>query len=227
MYNRFCKRSLDLSGAAAALTVASLPMAAVAVLVRLTSGSPVLYRVARPGLGGRLFTVYKFRTMTNAVDPKGKPLPDRERVTALGRVLRRTSLDELPQLFSVIKGDMSLVGPRPLNSEYLDRYTAEQARRHGVKPGITGLAQVSGRNTVTWEARFALDIWYVDHASLALDVRILLRTLIKVLRRDGVSPDGDLDVPPFTGARASAADSPTSSPAHAGSGTHLGSGSAA
>jgi lipopolysaccharide/colanic/teichoic acid biosynthesis glycosyltransferase len=165
-------------------------------------GSPVLYRVARPGLHARSFVLLKFRTMNDAVDAAGKPLPDKDRVTPLGRALRRTSLDELPQLFNVLKGEMSLVGPRPLNAQYLGLYSAEQARRHHVKPGITGLAQISGRNRVTWEERFRLDVQYADHLSLRLDARILLETVFKVLRRDSVGPDGDLDVPLFTGSPA-------------------------
>jgi lipopolysaccharide/colanic/teichoic acid biosynthesis glycosyltransferase len=218
MYRTVCKRLLDLSVAALGLAAALLPMAVVAVAVRFVMGLPILYRVARPGLNGRLFTLYKFRTMTDARELNGRLLSDRERVTPLGRILRRTSLDELPQLFNVLKGDMSLVGPRPLNREYLDSYTPEQARRHSVRPGITGLAQVSGRNAVSWEDRFALDVHYVDHVSFALDARILALTAVKVLRRQDVSPEGDLDVPRFTGSRSATDDSPPSS---AGRRAHL------
>lgn len=174
-------------------------MAILAGLIRFRMGSPVLYRVIRPGLNTEPFLVYKFRTMRDLVDGAWRPLSDKERVTPLGRFLRKTSLDELPQLLNVLFGEMSLVGPRPLKVEYLKLYTPQQARRHQVRPGITGLAQISGRNTLSWDERFALDIWYVDHASLALDLRILLQTVIHLLRRDSVSPDGDLDVPSFTG----------------------------
>ena len=203
MYLSIWKRLLDLAAACVGLTIALVPMALIAASIRLRMGSPVVYRATRPGRHGELFTLYKFRTMTEARDERGWPLPDSERVTPLGRLLRRTSLDELPQLVNVIAGEMSLVGPRPLLVAYLSRYTAEQARRHDVRPGITGLAQVSGRNAATWEQKFERDVYYVDHVSLMLDVRILLRTVVKVLWRQDVSPDGDVNVPPFTGARAS------------------------
>lgn len=193
------KRILDLAGAIFSLAVFGLPMAIVAGLIRLRMGSPVLYRVIRPGLRAEPFLLYKFRTMRDLVDAAGGGRSDKERITPLGRVLRKTSLDELPQLINVLKGDMSLVGPRPLKIEYLSLYTPQQARRHEVKPGITGLAQIKGRNSLSWNERFALDVWYVDHANLALDLRILLQTVVNVLRRDGVSPEGDLDVPSFTG----------------------------
>ena len=174
-------------------------MAILAGLIRLHLGSPVLFRALRPGLNGQPFLLYKFRTMRDLADTAGRSLSDKERITPLGRILRKTSLDELPQLFNVLKGDMSLVGPRPLKIEYLNLYTPQQARRHEVKPGITGLAQINGRNTLSWEQRFALDVCYVDHASLVLDLRILLQTVVTVLRRDSVSREGDLDVPSFTG----------------------------
>jgi sugar transferase EpsL len=174
-------------------------MALIACLIRLHMGSPVLYRVARPGLYGKPFVMYKFRTMRHAVDAEGKSLPDRARITRLGRVLRRSSLDELPELLNVLKGEMSLVGPRPLPLEYLKLYTAEQARRHDVKPGMTGLAQINGRNTLGWNERFRLDLRYIDEANFLLDLKILLQTVIKVLGRESVSVDGDLDVPSFTG----------------------------
>ena len=202
MYYPTFKRLADLTGATVGLAIGAVPMAVIAGLIRYRMGAPVLYRVARPGLHARSFVLLKFRTMDHAVDAAGKPLPDKDRVTPLGRALRRTSLDELPQLFNVLKGEMSLVGPRPLNAQYLGLYSAEQARRHHVKPGITGLAQVSGRNTVTWEERFRLDVQYADHLNLLLDARILLETVFKVLRRDSVGPDGDLDVPLFTGSPA-------------------------
>ena len=193
------KRILDVAGAIFGLAIFGVPMAIIAGLIRLRMGSPVLYRVIRPGLHAEPFLLHKFRTMRDLIDAAGRSLSDKERITPLGRMLRKTSLDELPQLVNVLNGDMSLVGPRPLNIEYLSLYTPQQARRHQVKPGITGLAQIKGRNTLSWEERFALDVWYVDHANLALDLRILLHTFVNVLRRDGVSPDGDLDVPSFTG----------------------------
>jgi lipopolysaccharide/colanic/teichoic acid biosynthesis glycosyltransferase len=205
MYRRGAKRLLDILGALIGLAIGSVPLLAIAVLVRRRMGSPVLYRAARAGLHATPFVLYKFRTMTDAVDSAGKPLPDRDRITPLGRLLRRTSLDELPQLFNVLKGDMSLVGPRPLYLTYLPLYTAEQGRRHDVRPGITGLAQVSGRNALTWERRFSLDVHYVDHVSFPLDARILVQTIVRVLRCDSVNADGDLDLPWFMGSPASRA----------------------
>jgi lipopolysaccharide/colanic/teichoic acid biosynthesis glycosyltransferase len=193
------KRVFDLVGALAGLVVFAIPMACIAALVRLTLGSPVIYRQSRPGLNGRLFEIYKFRTMRDRRSADGAPLPDRLRITAFGRFLRRTSLDELPELVNVLRGEMSLVGPRPLLIEYLDRYSPEQARRHDVAPGITGWAQIHGRNSLRWEDRLALDVWYVDHATLWLDAKILARTLLKVIRAADVGADGDLDVPRFQG----------------------------
>ena len=187
------KRILDVIASAAALLLVWPLLALVALGIWASMGRPILYRDRRPGLRAKPFTLLKFRTMRN-----GK-LPDKVRITALGRLLRRSSIDELPQLLNVLKGDMSLVGPRPLKIEYLPLYTPEQARRHDVKPGITGLAQINGRNTLSWDEKFALDVWYVDHASLLLDLRILLQTVVYVVRRRSVSPDGDLDVPSFTG----------------------------
>lgn len=172
-----------------------------AVLVRAQIGSPVLFSQVRPGLGGLPFTIYKFRTMTNKRDGQGKLLSDERRLTAFGRFLRATSLDELPELFNVLKGEMSLVGPRPLLMEYLDRYTSEQARRHEVRPGLTGWAQVNGRNAVSWEEKFALDIWYVDHQSFFFDLKILGMTLVKVFRREGISSEGHATMPEFMGSR--------------------------
>jgi lipopolysaccharide/colanic/teichoic acid biosynthesis glycosyltransferase len=159
----------------------------------------VVFRQARPGLHGRLFNMYKFRTMRDLTDAAGNALPDHARITPLGRFLRRTSLDELPELFNVLRGEMSLVGPRPLLVEYLDRYSPEQARRHDALPGITGLAQINGRNTLNWDDRLALDVWYVDHASLWLDARIVVQTAFRLVRGTDVSADGDLDVPRFQG----------------------------
>ena len=192
------KRAIDLIGASAGLVVLGIPMACIAVLVRLTLGSPVIYRQPRPGLHGRTFDIYKFRTMVDATDANGEPLPNRLRITPVGRFLRRTSLDELPELVNVLRGEMSLVGPRPLRTFYLDRYTPEQARRHDVLPGITGWAQINGRNTLTWDERLALDIWYVDHASVWLDLKILMQTFFALVRGADDTDDG-LDVPEFLG----------------------------
>ena len=192
------KRALDLVGGSIGLVVFAIPMAVTAALVRLTLGAPVIYRQPRPGLHGRTFQIYKFRTMHDTTDASGALLPNRLRVTRLGRFLRRSSLDELPELFNVLRGEMSLVGPRPLRVEYLDRYTPEQARRHDVLPGITGWAQINGRNALTWDDRLALDIWYVDHASLWLDLKILVRTVFQLVRGADATDDG-LDVTEFLG----------------------------
>jgi len=182
-----------------------LPLAGItAVLVRLLDGKPLLFRQTRPGYKGRLFEVYKFRTMRiQQVDAAGNPIKDAERITPLGRFLRRTSLDELPELWNVIRGEMSLVGPRPLLPAYLDRYNAEQARRHDVLPGITGWAQVNGRNILSWEDRFRLDVWYVDHWSIWLDIRILVITIWKVLLREGVEAKQGVIMEEFKGSSAS------------------------
>ncbi|HEX5829596.1 MAG TPA: sugar transferase [Gemmatimonadaceae bacterium] len=193
------KRLLDVAAATLGLAILLVPLLVIALLVCVRMGRPVLHPATRAGLHGRPFRMYKFRTMRDLVDERGRPLPDRERITPFGRFLRRTSLDELPELLNVLKGDMSLVGPRPLLLQYVPLYTPEQARRLDVRPGITGLAQIQGRNGVAWEARFAHDVWYVDHASLRLDLQILARTIRQVLHRDGVSADGDLDVPFFQG----------------------------
>lgn len=171
----------------------------VATLVYIKHGTPILFRQQRPGLRGKSFTLYKFRTMTDARDTDGNLLPDAERLTKFGHFLRRTSLDELPELINVLKGDMSLVGPRPLLMQYLDRYTPEQARRHEVRPGITGWAQVHGRNAVSWEEKFRLDVWYIDNASLWLDLQILFLTIWKVFRREGISQPGHPTMPEFMG----------------------------
>jgi sugar transferase EpsL len=193
------KRTLDLTLATLALIVSLPVIALTALAVRVGIGSPVLFRQVRPGLRGRPFRIFKFRTMTDETDANGSLLPDAERLTPLGRWIRRTSLDELPQLFNVLRGELSLVGPRPLLMEYLPRYTAEQARRMEVKPGITGWAQVNGRNAITWERKFELDVWYVDHQSLLLDLRILGMTLIKALRREGISQSDHVSMPEFRG----------------------------
>jgi lipopolysaccharide/colanic/teichoic acid biosynthesis glycosyltransferase len=194
---RGSKRLVDIVGSITGLVVASPVLAIVAVAVRLRLGRPVLFRQVRPGLHGRPFTLYKFRTMTDAVDGEGRALPDADRLTRFGRWLRASSLDELPELINVLRGDMSLVGPRPLLMEYLPHYSEEQARRHDVRPGLTGWAQVNGRNATTWEFRLAADVWYVDNWSLRLDARILLATAREVLRRRGVSQDGHVTMPRF------------------------------
>ncbi|MCA1788537.1 MAG: sugar transferase [Thioalkalivibrio sp.] len=193
------KRAFDIAVATLALAVLSPLLVVLAVLVRVQLGAPVLFRQVRPGLCGRPFTIYKFRTMRDAEDEHGRPLPDEARLTAFGRMLRSTSLDELPELVNVLKGDMSLVGPRPLIMAYVDRYTPEQARRMEVLPGITGLAQVAGRNAISWDERFRLDVEYVDTWTLALDVAILWRTFRTVLAREGINADGHATMPEFTG----------------------------
>lgn len=193
------KRALDVVGAAAGLAVGAAPLAAAAAAVRVGLGSPVLFRQERPGQAGRPFTLIKLRTMRDARDRTGAPLPDAARLTALGRLLRATSLDELPELWNVLRGEMSLVGPRPLLPQYLDRYTPEQARRHEVRPGLTGWAQVNGRNALDWEERFRHDVWYVERWDLLLDLRILLATLGKVLVREGISQVGQATMGEFVG----------------------------
>jgi lipopolysaccharide/colanic/teichoic acid biosynthesis glycosyltransferase len=189
------KRALDVVGATVGLVVTAPLLAVVAVALFVTQGRPVVFAQVRPGLHGEPFRLYKLRTMRNGDGP------DAERITRLGRLLRATSLDELPELVNVLKGDMSLVGPRPLLMSYLDRYTPEQARRHDVRPGITGLAQVSGRNEITWEERFGYDVWYVDHASVWLDIRILVRTVLRVVRRQGISHPTHATMPEYQGRR--------------------------
>jgi sugar transferase EpsL len=193
------KRALDLAIALPLILFGWPLLALTALLVRLRLGSPLLFRQQRPGLHGRPFTLLKFRTMSDARDDRGILLQDAQRLTRFGEFLRRTSLDELPELVNVLKGEMSLVGPRPLLMQYLDRYTPEQMRRHEVKPGITGWAQVNGRNALTWEDKFALDIWYVDHRSLWLDIKILLLTLWKAITREGISHPGQATMEEFTG----------------------------
>jgi len=170
-----------------------------AVLIRAKMGTPVLFKQKRPGLKGKPFYLYKFRSMRDLFDENGRLLEDEKRLTLLGSKLRKYSLDELPQLFNVLKGDLSFVGPRPLLMAYLERYNEEQARRHEVKPGITGWAQVNGRNAVSWEEKFAMDVWYVDNQSFALDLKILWMTLIKVLKAEGISGEGAATMPEFTG----------------------------
>ena len=193
------KRALDVIGAGAGLVVTAPVLAVVAALIRVDMGAPVLFRQRRPGLHGRPFEMWKFRTMRDARDASGEPLPDPERLTRLGRFLRATSLDELPELANVLAGEMSLVGPRPLLPQYLALYDGEQRRRHDVLPGITGWAQVHGRNALSWEEKFRLDCWYVDHWSNGLDLRILLDTIRTVLGRDGIGHGDAATMPAFTG----------------------------
>lgn len=195
------KRLFDLLAASLALQLLVLPLLALAWLIRRKLGSPVLFCQVRPGLHGRPFTMVKFRTMTDERGPDGALLPDAQRLTSFGRFLRSSSLDELPELWNVLRGDMSLVGPRPLLMEYLPLYSPEQARRHEARPGITGWAQVNGRNALSWEEKFKLDVWYVDHRSLWLDVKILWLTVRKVLVREGISADGEATMSKFTGGK--------------------------
>lgn len=193
------KRLLDVTGAAAGLLLLSPVVLTVAWLVRTRLGSPVLFVQVRPGLHGKPFRMYKFRTMTDARGPDGQLLPDADRLTAFGRLLRATSLDELPELINVLKGEMSLVGPRPLLMEYLPLYSPDQARRHEVRPGITGWAQINGRNAISWDEKFALDVWYVDHRSVWLDIRIIALTVWRVISREGISAAGEATMPRFKG----------------------------
>ncbi len=193
------KRLFDLLAAALAMLFLALPLLALAWLIRRKLGSPVLFRQVRPGLHGQPFTMVKFRTMTDECGPDGALLPDAQRLTPFGRFLRASSLDELPELWNVLRGEMSLVGPRPLLMEYLPLYTPEQARRHEVRPGVTGWAQVNGRNAISWPDKFALDVWYVDNQSLWLDIKILWMTVRKVLVRDGISAAGEATMSKFTG----------------------------
>ncbi|AJO20071.1 MULTISPECIES: sugar transferase [Bacillus] len=195
------KRFFDLALSVILLIALSPAMILTACLIRWKIGSPVLFRQTRPGLNGEPFTLYKFRTMTDERDEAGNLLSDEKRLTKTGRLIRKTSLDELPQLINVIKGDLSLVGPRPLLMEYIPLYTKRQWRRHEVKPGITGWAQINGRNKVTWEEKFELDVWYVDHRSFLLDLKILLLTVVKVLKSEGVSQDRHVTAEKFTGRR--------------------------
>ena len=199
IYRSFGKRLADIFVSLALLAVLAIPLAVLALGVRLFLGKPVFFRQERPGRGGQVFRMFKLRTMTEARGKDGNLLPDAERLTRFGNFLRRTSLDELPELFNVLKGEMSLVGPRPLLVKYLPLYSPEQARRHLVRPGITGWAQVNGRNAISWEEKFALDIWYVDHYSFFVDMKILLITLRKVLFPEGISAEGEATMPEFRG----------------------------
>lgn len=198
-YDKHGKRLLDIAIAASALVMFGPILAFLTAIIRIHLGHPVFFRQVRPGLCGVPFTLLKFRTMSELRTSDGVFLPDGERMTRLGRLLRSTSLDELPELWNVLRGEMSLVGPRPLLTQYLDRYTPEQARRHAVRPGLTGWAQVNGRNAIAWEDRLALDVWYVDHVSFRLDLQILIQTVWIVLRRTGITADGEATMTEFQG----------------------------
>ncbi|EGR1220363.1 sugar transferase [Vibrio parahaemolyticus] len=193
------KRLFDFSASFFGLILLSPIIALVAWKIRKNLGSPVLFRQTRPGLNGKSFEMVKFRTMKDAVDAQGNPLPDSERMTPFGDKLRNSSLDELPELWNVLKGEMSLVGPRPLLMQYLPLYSKEQARRHEVRPGVTGWAQINGRNAISWEDKFKLDVWYVDNRNLWLDIKILFLTVKKVFVKEGISADGHVTIEPFTG----------------------------
>lgn len=195
----FIKRTFDILVSAFCLLVLSLPLLFLMWRVRCNLGSPVFFCQERPGLNGKPFQMVKFRSMTDEIGPDGYLLPDSKRLTSFGSFLRSSSLDELPELWNVLRGDMSLVGPRPLLMEYLPLYTTEQARRHNVRPGITGWAQVNGRNAISWAHKFTLDVWYVDNCSLLLDVKILWLTMRKVLARDDINAEGEATMPKFTG----------------------------
>lgn len=199
MYQLYVKRILDFSVATVLLLLLFPLFLVVGLLVRVYLGSPILFCQQRPGYLGRIFTLYKFRTMTDEKDRDGCLLPDSVRLTRFGKFLRSTSLDELPELINVLKGEMSLVGPRPLLMQYLPLYTPEQARRHEVRPGITGWAQVNGRNALTWEEKFTLDVWYVDNHTLWLDLKIIFMTLHKIVKRDGINQPGQATMKPFGG----------------------------
>ena len=195
------KRLLDIVASSLGLVILAPVFIATAILVRVKLGSPILFRQIRPGLHGQPFKMMKFRTMTDERNNQGELLPDAQRLTAFGKFLRSSSLDELPELLNVLKGDMSLVGPRPLLMEYLPLYSAEQSRRHHVKPGITGWAQINGRNAISWEQKFALDVWYVDNQSVLLDIKILCLTVWKVFKREGISAAGEATMSKFTGSK--------------------------
>lgn len=194
------KRFIDLALAIPAFLFFSPAIIFIAVLIRLTMGPDVFFHQKRPGLYGKPFKIYKFRTMSKSFDKYGRPLADRDRITRLGKMLRTASLDELPELFNVVRGDMSIVGPRPLLMHYLNRYSPEQARRHEVKPGITGWAQINGRNAITWGQKFEYDVWYVDNQSLLLDIKIIMLTIWKTLKREGISQLGQATAEEFKGA---------------------------
>ena len=193
------KRFFDLMLAIPAFILLSPVWVALAVLIQCKIGKPIFFCQIRPGIKGKSFKIYKFRTMSNSVDKNGHLLPDKDRLSKIGSFLRSTSLDELPELYNVLKGEMSIVGPRPLLMQYLERYTPKQARRHEVRPGITGWAQINGRNTLIWEERFKLDVWYVDNQSLWLDIKIILLTIVKVFKREGINEPGQATMTEFMG----------------------------
>lgn len=198
-YERFIKRPQDFMLSLVALIVLSPVFLVLAILVRAKLGSPVIFKQERPGLNGRIFTLYKFRSMSDARDENGNLLPDEVRLTRFGKILRSTSLDELPELVNILKGDMSIVGPRPLLVRYLPLYNEHQARRHEVRPGFTGYAQVHGRNAITWEDKFDKDVYYVDHVSFLMDWNIIFRTVLTVLKREGISSSSSVTMEPFRG----------------------------
>lgn len=195
----FIKRSFNIIVTLVGLIVLSIPFFMIAVIIKVTSKGPVFFKQQRPGKNNRLFLLYKFRTMTNQRDENGNLLPDEKRLTGIGKFLRKLSLDELPELWNVLKGDMSIVGPRPLLKEYLTKYTPEQARRHEMKPGITGWAQVNGRNAITWEQKFKFDVWYVDNWNLWVDLKIIIMTIILVLKAEGINQPGHATMEKFQG----------------------------
>ena len=199
MYAKYFKRVLDFLLSLIAIIILSPVLLIIAILVRIKLGSPVLFKQKRPGKNEKIFTLYKFRTMTDKKDENGNLLPDEDRLTKFGKVLRSTSLDELPELFNILKGDMSIVGPRPLLVEYLKLYNEEQKHRHDVRPGLTGLAQISGRNSISWEEKFKDDIEYVNKVTFINDMKIILKTVIKVFKREGISQEGNATIEKFTG----------------------------
>jgi lipopolysaccharide/colanic/teichoic acid biosynthesis glycosyltransferase len=201
MRSYFLKRIIDIIGSLIGLVVASPIIVVISIIIYITMGRPIFFKQVRPGLKGKPFVIYKFRTMLDLRDENGNLLPDEKRLTTIGKFLRSTTLDELPEFWNVLKGDMSLVGPRPLLMEYLDRYTPEQARRHNVKPGMTGWAQINGRNAITWEEKFKLDVWYVDNWNILLDLKIIFLTILKVLKREGISAEGHATMPEFMGSK--------------------------
>lgn len=199
--NAKLKRFIDIVGSLIGLFLTSPIMVAVSLIIYFTMGKPIFFKQVRPGLNGKPFVIYKFRTMLDLRDKNGNLLPDEKRLTKIGKFLRSTTLDELPEFWNVLKGDMSLVGPRPLLMEYLDRYTPEQARRHEVKPGMTGWAQINGRNAISWEEKFRLDVWYVDNWNIILDLKIIFLTILKVLKKEGISAEGHATMPEFKGVK--------------------------
>lgn len=198
-YEKYIKRAFDFCGALAALILLAIPMAVIAILVRIKLGSPVIFSQERPGKHGRIFRLYKFRTMRDIYDENGEPLPDEQRLTSFGKKLRSTSLDELPELWNILVGDMSVVGPRPLLVRYLPRYSEHQNRRHDVMPGLTGYAQANGRNALTWEEKFEMDVWYTEHISFRLDAKIVLQTVRAVVCRSGISSATSATMEEFMG----------------------------